>query len=133
MALIKKIEGETLADMIEFQNGQLTLDYEKLSGYVAKIAKETNTYGKERKFNATDIGEIVVNPGVYGFKLNEKETAKAILEAFSKRKSKEIEPIYDKVGLNRYENGTDLKDTYIEVDLSRQHMWYYKDGELLIS
>ena len=129
----KKIEGETLADMIEFQNGQLTLDYEKLSGYVAKVAKETNTYGKERKFNATDIGEIVVNPGVYGFKLNEKETAKAILEAFSKRKSKEIEPIYDKVGLNRYENGTDLKDTYIEVDLSRQHMWYYKDGELLIS
>lgn len=129
----KKIEGETLAGMLEDNDGKLTLNYEKVYSYVASMAEETNTYGKNRKFNATDIGEITVNPGVYGFKLNVDETINALYEAFSQRKSQEIEPVYEKYGLKRLDDGSDLGDTYVEVDLSRQHMWYYRDGKVLLS
>lgn len=128
-----KIEGEKLADMVDFKDGKLTLNHEKVTEYVSKMAEETNTYGKNRKFKATDLGEITVNPGVYGYKLNEEETIKSFLDAFEKGKSAEIEPVYLKAGLNRYEDGSDIKDTYIEVDLSRQHVWYYKNGEVLLS
>ena len=128
-----KIEGQTLADMIDFEDKKLTLNYDKLSEYVSKMAEETNTYGKNRKFKATDLGEITVNPGVYGYQLNEDETKKSLLQAFDKGKSAEIEPVYTRAGLNRYEDGSDIKDTYVEVDLSRQHLWYYKNGELLVS
>ena len=128
-----KIEGEKLAEMVDFKDGKLTLNREKVTEYVSKMAEETNTYGKNRKFKATDLGEITVNPGVYGYKLNEEETIKSFLDAFEKGKSAEIEPVYLKAGLNRYEDGSDIKDTYIEVDLSRQHLWYYKNGEVLLS
>lgn len=128
-----KIEGEKLADMVDFEDGKLTLNHEKVTEYVSKMAEETNTYGKNRKFKATDLGEITVNPGVYGYKLNEEETIKSFLDAFEKGKSAEIEPVYLKAGLNRYEDGSDIKDTYIEVDLSRQHVWYYKNGQVLLS
>lgn len=128
-----KIEGEKLADMVDFKDGKLTLNHEKVTEYVSKMAEETNTYGKNRKFKATDLGEITVNPGVYGYKLNEEETIKSFLDAFEKGKSAEIEPVYLKAGLNRYEDGSDIKDTYIEVDLSRQHVWYYKNGQVLLS
>ncbi|MFR4763909.1 MAG: peptidoglycan binding domain-containing protein, partial [Anaerococcus obesiensis] len=128
-----KIEGEKLAEMVDFEDGKLTLNHEKVTEYVSKMAEETNTYGKNRKFKATDLGEITVNPGVYGYKLNEEETIKSFLDAFEKGKSTEIEPVYLKAGLNRYEDGSDIKDTYIEVDLSRQHLWYYKNGEVLLS
>ena len=128
-----KIEGEKLAEMVDFEDGKLTLNHEKVTEYVSKMAEETNTYGKNRKFKATDIGEITVNPGVYGYKLNEEETIKSFLDAFEKGKSAEIEPVYLKAGLNRYEDGSDIKDTYIEVDLSRQHVWYYKNGQVLLS
>lgn len=129
----KKIEGDTLAGMIEDQDGKISLNYDKVYSYVENMAEETNTYGKNRKFNATDIGEITVNPGVYGFKLNVDETINALYEAFDQRKSQEIEPVYEKYGLKRLDDGTDLGDTYVEVDLSRQHMWYYKNGEVLLS
>lgn len=128
-----KIEGEKLADMVNFEDEKLTLNHEKVTEYVSKMAEETNTYGKNRKFKATDLGEITVNPGVYGYKLNEEETIKSFLDAFKKGKSAEIEPVYLKAGLNRYEDGSDIKDTYIEVDLSRQHVWYYKNGQVLLS
>lgn len=128
-----KIEGEKLAEMVDFEDEKLTLNHEKVTEYVSKMAEETNTYGKNRKFKATDLGEITVNPGVYGYKLNEEETIKSFLDAFEKGKSTEIEPVYLKAGLNRYEDGSDIKDTYIEVDLSRQHVWYYKNGEVLLS
>lgn len=128
-----KIEGEKLAEMVDFKDGKLTLNHEKVTEYVSKMAEETNTYGKNRKFKATDLGEITVNPGVYGYKLNEEETINSFLDAFEKGKSAEIEPVYLKAGLNRYEDGSDIKDTYIEVDLSRQHVWYYKNGEVLLS
>lgn len=129
----KKIEEETLSAMIVDENGKLTLDYDKLYAYVEKIAEETNTYGKNRKFKATDIGEITVNPGLYGFKLNVEETINAVYDAFNERKSQDIEPIYERHALERLDDGTDLGNTYIEVDLSRQHLWYYKDGEVLVS
>lgn len=128
-----KIEGEKLAEMVDFEDEKLTLNHEKVTEYVSKMAEETNTYGKNRKFKATDLGEITVNPGVYGYKLNEEETIKSFLDAFEKGKSAEIEPVYLKAGLNRYEDGSDIKDTYIEVDLSRQHVWYYKNGQVLLS
>lgn len=128
-----KIEGQTLANMIESKEGEISLNYDKAYEYVEKMAQNTNTYGKERKFNATDVGEIVVNPGVYGFKLDVEATVNALYDAFNSGKSQEIEPVYSNYGLERLEDGSDLGDTYVEVDLSRQHMWYYKDGEVLLS
>lgn len=129
----EKIEGKTLIDMLDDKDKKLSLNYDKLHSYVEKIAEETDTYGKNRKFNATDVGEITVNPGVYGFKLDVDETVKAVYNAFDQRKSQEIEPVYERSGLERLDDGSDLGNTYVEVDLSRQHMWYYRDGEVLLS
>lgn len=128
-----KIEGKTLADMIESKDGKLTLNYDKLSSYVNEMADKTNTYGKNRKFKMTGGGEITMNPGVYGFIMDEDQTINAVLENFENRKSAKIDPIYERKGYERYDDGSDLKDTYVEVDISRQHLWYYKNGELLVS
>lgn len=107
-----KIEGKTLADMIEFKDKKLTLNYDKLAQYVSKMAGETNTYG---------------------FIMNQEETINSVLKSFDQKKSANIDPIYEREGFERYDDGSDLKDTYVEVDLSRQHLWYYQNGELVIS
>lgn len=129
----KKLDGETLISMFEDQDGKFVLNDEKIKDYVQTIANETDTYGKERTFNATDVGEITVNPGVYGYKLDVDATVKDIKELVDKRESGEIEPSYSHFGYKRYSDGSDLKDTYVEVDLSRQYMWYYKGGKLILS
>lgn len=128
-----KIEGQTLADMLVYKDKKLTLNYDKLADYVSKMAEETNTYGKNRKFNATDLGEITVNPGVYGFMMNQEETINSVLKSFDQKKSANIDPVYEREGFERYDDGSDLKDTYVEIDISRQQLWYYQNGELLLT
>ena len=48
------------------------------------------------------------------------------------RKSGDIEPVYERTGFRREADGSDLGSTYIEVDLSRQYMWYYQDGQVVL-
>ena len=127
-----KLEGKELIDMFDVNHKSFELNYDKLTDYVNNIADETDTYGTERSFNATGIGKITVAPGVYGFILDVAKTVDKVYELVNERKSGEIEPVYERAGLDRYADGSDIGDTYVEVDLSRQYMWYYKNGELIL-
>ena len=108
------------------------LNYDKVYEYAKYLASETDTYGKNRKFNATGIGEIVVGPGVYGFKLDVEGMVDKIYEQVNSRKSGVIEPVYSNIAYVRTDDGGDIGDTYVEVDISRQHLWFYKDGNLIV-
>ena len=127
-----KLEGEEFIDMFDTNNGSFELNYDKLTKYVSHLADETNTYGKNRTFNATGIGKITVNPGVYGFVLDVPGTVDKVYELVNDRKSGDIEPVYERAGYSREADGTDLGNTYVEVDISRQYMWVYIDGELVL-
>lgn len=127
-----KLEKDKLLELFDINNDGFELNYDKVHEYVKKLAEETDTYGKNRKFNATDIGEIVVGPGVYGFRLDIDGTIDKIYEQVNSRQSGDIEPVYANRAYVRTEDGGDIGNTYVEVDLSRQKMWFYKDGDLLI-
>ncbi|MDO5046917.1 MAG: peptidoglycan binding domain-containing protein [Anaerococcus sp.] len=127
-----KLEGEDLVEMLDQKDGKFELNYDLVQEFMKEVADKTNTYGKDRRFMATGIGEIVVNPGVYGFILDEELTTDEVYKLFNQRKSGDIEPIYQRYAYERTEDGTDIGDTYIEVDLSRQYLWFYKDGDLII-
>lgn len=127
-----KLEGENLINMFDTDMGSFELNYDKLTAYVDEIADETNTYGKNRTFNATGIGKITVNPGVYGFILDVPATVDKVYELVNTRKSGDVEPVYERVGFRREDDGTDLGSTYVEVDLSRQYLWLYIDGQVVM-
>lgn len=127
-----KLEGEELIDMFDNDKGSFELNYDKLTAYVDDIADQTDTYGKNRTFNATGIGKITVNPGVYGFILDVPATVDKVYELVNTRKSGDVEPVYERVGFRREDDGTDLGSTYVEVDVSRQYMWLYLDGEVAL-
>lgn len=127
-----KLTGKNLVDMLEQKGDKFTIDYDKLMDFMKEVADKTDTYGKDRKFKATGIGEIVVNPGVYGYLLDQAATGDEVLKLFNQRKSGDIEPIYERYGFERTKDGGDIGNTYIEVDLSRQHLWFYKNGELVV-
>ena len=127
-----KLENDSLLELFDMTENGLELNYDRVYDYAKYLANETDTYGKNRKFNATGIGEIVVGPGVYGFKLDVDGMVDKIYEQINARKSGIIEPVYANVAYTRTETGGDIGDTYVEVDLSRQHMWFYKDGDLIL-
>ena len=127
-----KLEGDSLLDLFDMNDVGPELNYDKVYEYAKYLASETDTYGKNRKFNATGIGEIVVGPGVYGFKLDVEGMVDKIYEQVNSRKSGVIEPVYSNIAYVRTDDGGDIGDTYVEVDISRQHLWFYKDGNLIV-
>lgn len=124
------LEGKKLLDVLDFIDNKYVINENKLKDFVAEIAKKTDTYRTERKFKATGIGEIKVPGGIYGWQMNVSKTVKNIVFMFNEGKNGNVKIEYNLEGLSRATN--DIGDTYIEVDLSRQHMWFYKNGKLFI-
>lgn len=129
-----KLEGDDFLDLFnEDEESNFTLDYDKTTDYFTKVAERVNTYGKTRTFNTTGMGKIEVGPGVYGRKLDIPGTVDALYSMVDAKKSGDLEPVWAYKGFVRTKDGGDIGDTYIEIDLSRQHLWFYKNGEVIVS
>ena len=55
---------------------------------------------------------------------------KELEEALKEKKKGTLEPVYFTTGLCRDKN--DIGNTYVEIDLTNQHMWFYKNGSLIV-
>lgn len=115
----------------EDKDGSLQVDPKALRQWVAGLAKKSDTYGTVRTFEKTGGGTVEVPPGIYGWRMNVDKTTAEIQKALLGGEEKTMTPVYLNKGLVR---GTmnDIGDTYIEIDLSRQHLWAYKDGDLIM-
>ena len=53
-----------------------------------------------------------------------------IIEAIKSGQSQTIEPEYTYRGYHRETD--EIGNTYVEISLAKQHMWFFKDGQLLV-
>ena len=114
----------------EYENGEWFIDPEKVRAYVAGLAEKYDTYGGYRSFH-TSIGTVVdLYGGDYGWMIDQGETAQNLLEAVRNKAVETIDPIYTYTAMDRSTN--DIGDTYVEVCISRQEMWCYQDGYLVV-
>lgn len=97
--------------------------------YVKWLSKKYDTVGITRNFK-TSTGKVVeVKGGIYGWKINRENEMNAILENIKRGEVIEKEPIYSQEALSRGED--EIGNTYVEINISRQHLWFYKDGKLI--
>ena len=113
----------------------IPIDEEKITEFVANMAQETDTYGKDHEFYATVDGWITVpwtNASCYGWQIDRDETVVQLKELIEKGETVTVEPIYTAWGTGYTRKTDDIGTTYIEVDISEQHMWYYKDNVVIM-
>jgi hypothetical protein len=97
--------------------------------YIRALSRKYDTVGIARNFK-TSIGKIVeVKGGLYGWKINQADETKALLEDIRLGIAVEKEPIYTQKALSRGKN--EIGNTYVEVNITRQHLWFYKNGKLI--
>lgn len=106
------------------------LDETQIKEYVHQLAVKYDTYGCERDFRTADGRMIKVKGGDYGWVLYEEEEVKALTANIEAGETVTREPEYLYRGYNREEN--DIGDTYVEVDLIHQKMYFYLNGSLLV-
>jgi hypothetical protein len=112
------------------EDDQVTLDEDKIARYVQHLASTFNTYADRRSF-ATSMGDVIeIGGGDYGWVIDKKAEAAQLLEDLNGGVPVEREPIYEQTA--KEYGPDDIGDTYVEVDYTNQHLWYYRDGELVL-
>ncbi len=140
---IEKLDGSELRSMLNFNSdGSYTINEEKCAEYIDFLADTYDTFGKDRKFQATIQGDVIVpnsSDAVYGWKIDIEKTCEELIKMLEKGETVEsCEPVYYDNGYGYVYTGVksartaddDIGDTYVEIDLTAQHLWVYKNGEI---
>ncbi len=131
------LEASTIVEWVSSDaDGNVTVDENAAKAWVqANLADKYDTYvaGYTRTFNSTLQGTIELPlgaQGIYGWKTDVSETTAALIELIKTGESCTVEPVYSQEGYCR--GIDDIGDTYIEVDITNQHVWLYKDGQMVM-
>lgn len=126
----EEITWDKLKKYLEYNpdTAVLTFKTKWINKFVRSMGQKYNTYGKTRKFKSTKDGKVTIKGGIMGWWINEDATVKQLKKLLKKKKSKTLEPIYRNTAAVHGDD--DIGDTYVEVSIARQHLWFYKDGKL---
>ena len=125
------VNAEIMKDwLVTDEFGNLDLDKAKVKEYVQQLKYEYDTFGSSRQFTTATGNTITVKGGDYGWVIAPNDTTAKIIDAIKSGQSQTIEPEYTYRGYCRDTN--DIGDTYVEISLKEQRMWFFKDGQLLV-
>ena len=105
---------------------------DSIKKYLAKLGKKYDTWRKDRTFKAADGDTVTVSGGAYGWLLWEAEEYKQLKKDIKKGEKIEREPIFYSYGTAVEHTETDWGNTYAEVDLTDQKMYFIKDGNVVL-
>lgn len=127
----EEVDSSYIRDWMETDsNLSVSFNLEKVRSYINSIAKIYNTYGKTRDFVDHDGKVIEVNGGDYGWLINRADEVEHLVSTIKEGKDATIEPIYSQSAKSRAKN--DIGDSYVEIDLTSQHVWVYENGKLCV-
>ncbi|NCB92008.1 MAG: hypothetical protein EOM40_05470 [Clostridia bacterium] len=131
----KVFDGDNLRKWLDVdEEGNYSRDDEKfknkIKNYVKKLAKKVDTVGKERPFHTTSGLDVTVEGGNYGWKIDQGSEIEKLTENIEKQEIVSREPEYSSE--EKYTENNGLGTTYIEVNLTEQHLYYYKDNEMVL-
>lgn len=112
--------------------GRLVVSEEAVRDWVEQLASRYNTCGTERDFLSSRGDTVRVKYGTYGTELDVEAEVSYLCEALRTARggTEDHVPAYKRQG---YVRGLDdIGDTYIEVDMGKQHLYFYVDGKLTL-
>lgn len=108
----------------------ILFDEKKIKEYLNTLSNNYDTVGKTREF-ITSLGMTKkVSGGDYGWQINSDEEVQDLIEVIKDGNSLTKEPIYKQDAFSHDSN--DIGNTYVEVDMTKQHLWFYKNGSLVV-
>ena len=126
------IDWNVLTKWVDYQNDTLILNHSALMNYLKSLADKYDTLKHQRDF-VTHSGKTVkvgTDMDNYGFLLNRDETFNKILFNIDNFKKEKVEAVWEQKGLTR-DKMNDFGDTYIEVSIDEQHLWYKRNGKVV--
>lgn len=128
------LDGQQLAEWISFDDeGNASVDQDKVKAFVRNLAYSYNTCFSNRTFTTSYGEEITVEGGDYGWWMDESSEIEELTQQILNKESGTREPVWFQEAntLGAGASG-DYGDTYVEINLTAQHLFFYKDGKLVV-
>ncbi len=128
------LDGSTLVDWVTYNgDGTATLDTDAVTAFVKNLASTYNTIFSNRTFTTTYGDTITVEGGDYGWWMDQASEVEELTQQILDQESGTREPVwYSKAAILGIGATGDYGDTYVEINLTAQHLYYYKDGALVV-
>ncbi len=125
------LNGDTIHQWIHVnEDFEVELDVDQVRAYVDELAKKYNTVGRTRKFK-TSLGKTVkVGGGDYGWAIDRPKEVETLVAAIKYGERTTRQPVYHQTAFAKGPN--DIGDTYVEIHLAGQHIWFYRKGKLIV-
>ena len=128
---IEILDGSIINEWLEVdQSMNVVLNEKKIKEYLNDLSLKYDTYGKTRTFKTTTGKTVEVVGGNYGWKIDKTKEFDELINNIKNGETIKKEPLYIQKAWGTREN--DIGNTYVEINLTNQSLWFYKNGELIV-
>lgn len=111
------------------REGELTFDKKAVSAFVEQMAEEYDTW-QNFPFTTHDGRNIVLKKGNYGTKIYQQKEVSYLMAYLEEPVEVIREPAY--IRNITYNDSNAIKDTYVEVDMTAQKMFFFSEGKKVL-
>ena len=125
------ITNENIVNKMKKVNrNNLSSNRKNVEKFVERLVAKYDTRGKSRKFKTHRGSNISIKTGDYGYLIDKKSETKKLINDLNNKRNVERKPCYYQVP---YDKSDKIGNSYVEIDLSSQHLWVYKKGKVMLS
>ena len=125
------LDGTTISTWLsEGTDEKVSIDEEEVLAFVKTLAKKYNTAYSPKELKTSYGTTVTVTGGFYGWRIDNSGEVEQILADLKAGKDVEREPVYLTTANSHGEH--DYGDSYVEINLTNQHLFLYKDGKLVV-
>ena len=129
----EKVTGDMIAEWLKAgDDNQVVIDSDKAREYVNTLARRYDTFNTAgtREFKTSYGTTINVTGGDYGWWMNRGDTTNELTAAIEAGEDRELKPVYYQTAASY--SDYDYGDTYVEINMTAQHLFLYKDGKMIL-
>lgn len=124
------LDKEQLRDWITIAEDKPVLDAGQVRSFVKKQAAAYDTYGKTGNFTTVHKVPMNLYHASYGWKTDIDAETEELVKLIQEGSIADREPVYSVVA--RQKGTNDIGDSYVEVDLTHQHLYLHIDGQIVL-
>lgn len=124
------LDGDRIHTWLSVEGNQVVLDETQAAAYVKEVADRRNTAYKNKTLKTSYGPTVTISRGHYGWRIDQEKETEAVLAIVKAGEQQTREPEYLQKAASHGEN--DYGNTYVEINLTAQHLYFYKNGKLLV-
>ncbi len=124
------LDADTVAGWIVQRGKEVSLDPEPVKEYVNSLRKKYDTIFHKRQFMTSYGQEVTIDVGDYGWWMDVGQETQELIGLLERGEGGERVPVYRQTAAS-YET-PDYGDSYVEINLTAQHLFLYQNGECVL-